>query len=69
MSEILSPFSKDVRVSKNVHIMVKSCIAKIFVDKQAYVVKNNCVIHNKEFFAAIEPNLVTWILPRFLDLN
>jgi hypothetical protein len=41
MSEILPPLLVDVKVSKNVHIMVKSRIAKIYVDKQVFVVKNN----------------------------
>jgi hypothetical protein len=69
MNETLPPLLVDARVLKNVHIMVRSWIAKIYVDKQAIVVKNNCVIHNIEFFAAIEPSSVTWISPRFLDLN
>jgi len=59
MSEILPPLLVDVRESKNVHIMVKSWIAKIYVDKQASVVKNNCVIHSIIFFVAIEPSPVT----------
>jgi hypothetical protein len=59
MSEILPPLSIDARVLKNVHITVKSWIAKIYVDKQTFVVKNNYVIHSIDFFAAIEPSLVT----------
>jgi hypothetical protein len=59
MSEILPPLLTDAKVLKNVHIMVKSWIAKIYVDKQASVVKNNCVIHSIDFFAAIKPSLVT----------
>jgi hypothetical protein len=69
MSEILAPFSVDAKVPKNAHIMVRSWIAKIYVDKQAFVVKNNCVIHNIIFFAVIELSLMTWIPPRLKDFN
>jgi hypothetical protein len=69
MSETLPPFLLDVIVPKNAHIMVRSWIAMIYVCKQTFVVKNKCVIHNIEIFATIEPSLVTWIPPRFLDLN
>jgi hypothetical protein len=44
-----------------------SFIIGFYVDKQASMVKNNYVIHNKEFFATIEPSLVTWIPPRYLN--
>jgi hypothetical protein len=54
MNEILLPFPIDARVLKNVHIMLRSWIAKIYVDKQALVVKNNYVICNIEFFTANE---------------
>jgi hypothetical protein len=36
--------------------MVRSWIATIYINKQAFVVKNNFGIHSIEFFAAIEPN-------------
>jgi hypothetical protein len=39
--------------------MVRSRIARIYEDKQAFVVNNNCVIHNITFFATIEPSPVT----------
>ncbi len=69
ISETLPPFSIDAIVPKNVHIMVRSQIAKIHVNKQVFVVKNNCVIHNIKKIAAIELSLVTWILPRFPNFN
>jgi hypothetical protein len=69
MSEILLPFPIDARMLKNVHIMVRSWIARIYVDKQAFVVKNNYVFHSIEFFTTIESSLMTWIPPRFPDLN
>jgi hypothetical protein len=69
MSEILPPFLVNATMLKDVHIMVRSWIAKIYVDKQTFVVKNNCVIHNIEFFAAIEPSPMTWIPPRLKDFN
>jgi hypothetical protein len=58
MNEILLPFSVDARVLKNAHIMVRYWIARIYVDKQASMVKNNYVIHNIDFLMAIEPSLV-----------
>jgi hypothetical protein len=53
MSEILSPFSVDARMSINVHIMVRSWIARIYVNKQASMIKNNCFIHNIDYFVAM----------------
>jgi hypothetical protein len=50
MNEILLPFSIDAKVPKNVHIMVKYWITKIYVDKQVSMVKNNYVIHSIDFF-------------------
>jgi hypothetical protein len=69
MNETLLPVSVDVKVLKNAHIKVRSWITKIYVDKQAYVVKNNYVIHSIDFLATIEPSLVIWIPPRFSDFN
>jgi hypothetical protein len=69
MGEILLSFLVDARVSKNAHIMVRYWIIRIYVDKQASMVKNNYIIHSIDFLAAIEPSLVIWILPRFLDFN
>jgi hypothetical protein len=59
MNEIFPPFLIDVRVLKNAHIMVRSWIAKIYADKQAFVTKINYVIHNIKFFTAIEPSPMT----------
>jgi hypothetical protein len=59
MNEILLPLLVDVNVPKNVHIMERSWIAKIYVDKQAFVVNNNCVILSIKFFVAIKPSLMT----------
>jgi hypothetical protein len=59
MSEILPPFLVNARVLKGAYIMVRSWIAKIYVNKQTSVVKDNCVIHDIEFFVAIEPSPMT----------
>jgi hypothetical protein len=55
---VLLPFSVDARVPKNVHIMVSYWITKIYVNKQASMVKNKYVIHSIDFLAAIESSLV-----------
>ncbi len=67
MNEILPPLLVDAKVLKNVHIMVKSWTTKIYVNKQAVVVKNNCVIHSIDFFMTIEPSPMTWIPTSFSE--
>jgi hypothetical protein len=64
MSEILPPFLVDARVLKNAHVMVRSWIAIIYVNKQTFV-----LFIALSFFAAIKPSPMTWIPPRFPDHN
>jgi hypothetical protein len=69
MSKVLVPFLVKCGVLKGVDIVVRIRVFRIYVDKQACVVKNNDVVHGIYFLLSIKPRLMTLVLPRLLDLK
>jgi hypothetical protein len=46
MNKVFVPFLVKCGLLKDVDIMVRTKVSNIYVDEQAYVVKDNGVVHN-----------------------
>lgn len=56
-------------MAKDIDIVAMTKVCGIYVDEQAYVVKNNGVVHNINFLLSIKLIPMTLVLPRFPYFN
>jgi len=54
---------------KYAHIMVWPEVVSVYVNEQALVATNHCVVHRISIFVTIKPTLVQCIFPWFLCLH
>jgi hypothetical protein len=69
MNNILMLFLVKCGVAKDIDIVARTKVCGIHVDEQAYVVKNNGVVHNINYLLSITLRLMTLVLPRLPYLN
>jgi hypothetical protein len=56
-------------VANDIDIAARTKVCGIYVDEQAYVVKNNDVVHNINFLLSIKLSPMTLVLSRLPYLN
>jgi hypothetical protein len=69
MSEELTPILVDIKVSQDVHIVIKAMITNVYVDEQPVMVKNDGVFHCINLFLPIEPCMMCLILLGLANFN
>jgi hypothetical protein len=69
MNKILMLFLVKCGVAKDIDIVAITKVCGFYVDEQAYVIKNNGVVHNINYLLSITLRLMTLVLPRLPYLN